>query len=254
MNCTNCLCDVKLSDLFTESVEIYQVGHHIPSWNVLQNQIQIINVLKRVKQRHHPFVVSMNCVGISVKLALVSNMEDLVFGNHFTLLELFHRIDLFCLFHHNNPHLSKSTTTNDPDGLKVISAQTKAPQSNKFCFLLIKNFSKFGLFVRRKLCSSDGGFQRFFPCASLSESLKVVIIKLFQSQLALGRSFISLYTTHQVFFIENFESQPLFVIFIIIRGTSVLDICVIKSHNFWRETTKKKKKKKKGERVADKAD
>lgn len=103
------LCDVKLSQLFSEDAEPDEKAHHVPSRDVLHDEVQVVLVLERVVETHDPLIV-----GLSQDIPFSLHVGHLVPQQHILLTKSFHGVQRSCVLFSCQTHLTKSA---DAEGL-----------------------------------------------------------------------------------------------------------------------------------------
>ena len=107
------LCDVELSQLFFEDAQSDEKAHHVPSRYVLHDKVQVVLILERVVQTHHPLIVSL---GQDVPLCL--DVGHLVSQQHILLTERFHGVQRSCVLFPGQAHLTKGSDAKGLDSFE----------------------------------------------------------------------------------------------------------------------------------------
>lgn len=103
------LCDVKLSQLFFKDAESDEKAHHVPSGDVLHNEVQVVLILERVVETHYPLIVGL-CQNVPLSL----DVSHLVSQEHVLLAESLHGVQRACVLFSGQADLAEGA---DAEGL-----------------------------------------------------------------------------------------------------------------------------------------
>lgn len=107
------LCDVELGQLFFEDAESDEKAHHVPSRDVLHDKVQVVLILERVVETHHPLVV-----GLSQDVPLSLDVGYLVSQQHILLTERFHGVQCSCVLFSGQAHLAEGSDAKGLDSFE----------------------------------------------------------------------------------------------------------------------------------------
>lgn len=113
LHSTGELCDVELSQLFFEDAQADEKAHHVPSRDVLHNKVQVVLVLERIVETHHPLIVGL---GQDVPLSL--NVGYLVPQQHILLTECLHGVQSSSVLFSGQAHLTKGSDAESLDSFE----------------------------------------------------------------------------------------------------------------------------------------
>lgn len=104
--------------------------HEIPAWQVLHHQVQVLRVLKRALEPHHPGVI----LRVRQHISLLSGLHNFVLEDHLALFQLLNGHRLSCFSPFAEPHLAKSPLAHDLHRREVPDAYFNSilPQNRSF--------------------------------------------------------------------------------------------------------------------------
>jgi hypothetical protein len=108
------LSNVESAVFLTKDILLHQQSHEIATLQELHDQVEVLFILERAFQFDYPVIL-----GQSEDISLGPHVCDLVLIDHFGLFHLLNGYDLRSFFVTADSHLSKSTSSDDFQGLKV---------------------------------------------------------------------------------------------------------------------------------------
>eukprot|EP00123_Amoebidium_parasiticum_P017429 comp23850_c0_seq1/m.41679 comp23850_c0_seq1/g.41679 ORF comp23850_c0_seq1/g.41679 comp23850_c0_seq1/m.41679 type:complete len:368 (+) comp23850_c0_seq1:444-1547(+) len=122
------LSNVMAGGILRECVVADQQGHHVSPGQKLHHQIQVLGILERVVELHHPRVVCLRQY-----VSLRPHVCQLVLEQHVCLSEYLHGIDVARVDLLPQPNLSKGAPAYDLECVEVLRAQSCSFEPQEVC-------------------------------------------------------------------------------------------------------------------------